>query len=66
MMRQLKENSISKTTYDKLGAEERESNTKIVRGILQKKKRPEYTQVYDSLVNREHHEELKLRNTGRH
>ena len=43
MMRGLKENSISKSAYDKLSDEEREFNTKIVRGVLHTKKRPEYT-----------------------
>jgi 2-oxoglutarate/2-oxoacid ferredoxin oxidoreductase subunit beta len=66
MMRGLKENSISKSAFDKLGEEEREFNTKIVRGVLQNRKRPEYTKIYNSLVERKHEEELKLRNTGRH
>jgi 2-oxoglutarate ferredoxin oxidoreductase subunit beta len=66
MMRTLKDNSISKSAYDKLSEDAREFNTKIVRGVLHRKKRPEYTQIYDSLVERKHEEELKLRNTGRH
>jgi 2-oxoglutarate ferredoxin oxidoreductase subunit beta len=66
MMGALKENSISKSAYDKLSPEERAGNAKIVRGVLHTKSRPEYTRIYDSLVARTHQEELKLRNTGRH
>jgi 2-oxoglutarate ferredoxin oxidoreductase subunit beta len=66
MMHALKDNSISKTAYDKLTPEEQNSNAKIVRGVLHKKIRPEYTRIYDSLVTRTHQEELKLRNAGRH
>lgn len=64
MMRSLKDNSISRTAYDRLGSEEREANPKIVRGILHTKVRPEYTKVYDTLVNRVHDEAIKLRNAG--
>jgi NADH:ubiquinone oxidoreductase subunit B-like Fe-S oxidoreductase len=66
MMHALKDSSISKSAFDKLSPEEQNSNTKIVRGVLTKKMRPEYTRVYDSLVSRTHQEELKLRNAGRH
>jgi 2-oxoglutarate ferredoxin oxidoreductase subunit beta len=67
MMRGLKENSISKAAYEKLGASEQQANTKIVRGVLHKKSRPEYTQIYNLLVEQQtHQEEIRLRNTGRH
>lgn len=66
MMRSLKDSSIAKTAYDKLSPEEQQANTKIVRGVLQKKSRPEYTQIYDLLVEQQtHQEEIRLRNTGR-
>lgn len=66
MMRSLKDNSIAKASYDKLSPEEQQANTKIVRGVLQKKNRPEYTQIYDLLVEQQtHQEEVRLRNTGR-
>ncbi len=66
MMRSLKDNSIPKASFDKLSSEEQQANTKIVRGVLQKKKRPEYTQIYDLLVQQQtHQEEIRLRNTGR-
>ncbi|MGZ9235906.1 MAG: 2-oxoacid:ferredoxin oxidoreductase subunit beta, partial [Anaerolineales bacterium] len=45
MMRGLKDNSMSKSAYDRLGDEERASNTNIVRGVLHTKNRPEYTKV---------------------
>lgn len=66
MMRGLKENSVSKSAYDKLSDEEREFNTKIVRGVLHTKKRPEYTKVYSTLVDRVHEEAIKPRNYGGH
>ncbi|PKN92518.1 MAG: 2-oxoacid:ferredoxin oxidoreductase subunit beta [Chloroflexi bacterium HGW-Chloroflexi-6] len=66
MMRSLKDNSIAKTAYDKLSPEEQQANTKIVRGVLQKKSRPEYTQIYDLLVEQQtHQEEIRPRNAGR-
>lgn len=66
MMRSLKDSSIAKTAYDKLSSEEQQANTKIVRGVLQKKSRPEYTQIYDLLVEQQtNQEEIRLRNTGR-
>jgi 2-oxoglutarate/2-oxoacid ferredoxin oxidoreductase subunit beta len=66
MMRSLKDSSIAKTAYDKLNPEEQRANTKIVRGVLQKKSRPEYTQIYDLLVAQQtQQEEIRLRNTGR-
>jgi 2-oxoglutarate ferredoxin oxidoreductase subunit beta len=66
MMRSLKDNSIAKTSYDKLSPEEQQANTKIVRGVLQRKNRPEYTKIYDLLVEQQtHQEEIRLRNVGR-
>lgn len=51
MMRALKENSISKSAYDRLPPEEQQANTKIVRGILhQDNTRAEYTAIYDQQV----------------
>src|SRR5512139_996286 len=64
MMRDLKDNSISKTAYERLSEEERGSNTKVVRGVLHTKDRPEYTKVYGSLVDRVHEESIKTRNHG--
>jgi 2-oxoglutarate/2-oxoacid ferredoxin oxidoreductase subunit beta len=66
MMRALKDNSISKSAYDKLSDEEREVNTKIIRGVLHTKKRPEYTKVYGTLVDKVHEEAIKPRNYGGH
>lgn len=67
MMRSLKDNSIPKASFDKLSPEEQQANARIVRGILQKKNRPEYTQIYDLLVEQQtHREEIRLRNVGRH
>ena len=66
MMRQLKDNSVSKPAFDKLDPDARAANTKIVRGVLHIKDRPEYTKIYGSLVERKHEEELRLRNVGRH
>jgi 2-oxoglutarate ferredoxin oxidoreductase subunit beta len=66
MMRALKENSVSKSAYDKLNDEDRESNMKIVRGVLHTKKRPEYTKVYGTLVDKVHEDALKPRNYGGH
>ena len=50
MMRQLKENSISSSAAEKLSPEERE--TKIVRGVFHEIEKPEYTQLYDELIQR--------------
>lgn len=67
MMRGLRDNSISKAAFDKLPPEEQQANTKIVRGVLYRKKRPEYTAIYDLIVQQQtHQEEIRLRNTGRH
>jgi 2-oxoglutarate ferredoxin oxidoreductase subunit beta len=48
MMRQLKDNSVSLNAAEKLSPEERE--TKIVRGVLHDVEKPEYTQLYEQLV----------------
>jgi 2-oxoglutarate ferredoxin oxidoreductase subunit beta len=64
MMRSLKDNSISKTAYEKLSDEERADNAKVVRGVLHTKKRPEYTKVYNTLVDRIHEEAIHTRNYG--
>jgi 2-oxoglutarate ferredoxin oxidoreductase subunit beta len=48
MMRQLKDVSVSLNAAEKLSPEERE--TKIVRGILHDIEKPEYTQLYDQLI----------------
>jgi 2-oxoglutarate ferredoxin oxidoreductase subunit beta len=64
MMRTLKENSISKAAYERLGEEERRSNTKIVRGVLHTKTRPEYTKVYATLVDRINGDTLQPRHYG--
>jgi 2-oxoglutarate ferredoxin oxidoreductase subunit beta len=50
MMRQLKENSVSASAAEKLSPEERE--TKIVRGVMHDVEKPEYTQLYDELIQR--------------
>ena len=50
MMRQLKDNSVSLTAADKLTAEEREA--KIVRGIIHDSEKPEYTDLYEQLIQR--------------
>ena len=50
MMRQLKDNSVSLNAAEKLTPEERE--TKIVRGVLHDIEKPEYTQLYEQLVQR--------------
>jgi 2-oxoglutarate ferredoxin oxidoreductase subunit beta len=50
MMRLLKDNSISASAAEKLPPEEREA--KIVRGVLLDIEKPEYTQLYDELIQR--------------
>ena len=50
MMRQLKDNSVSVNAVEKLTPQERE--TKIIRGVLQDVEKPEYTQLYDQLIQR--------------
>ena len=48
MMRLLKENSISQSAAEKLSPEEREA--KIVRGVFHEVEKPEYTQLYEQLI----------------
>jgi 2-oxoglutarate/2-oxoacid ferredoxin oxidoreductase subunit beta len=50
MMRQLKEGSITLNVADKLTTEERQA--KIVRGVLHEVEKPEYTQLYEQLIQR--------------
>jgi 2-oxoglutarate ferredoxin oxidoreductase subunit beta len=50
MMRQLKDNSVSLSAADKLSAEEREA--KIVRGVIHDAEKPEYTDLYEQLIQR--------------
>jgi 2-oxoglutarate ferredoxin oxidoreductase subunit beta len=50
MMRQLKDSSVSLNAAEKLSPEERE--TKIVRGVLYDVEKPEYTQLYDQLIQK--------------
>jgi len=50
MMRQLKEDSISMSAAEKLTPEEREK--KIVRGVMHDVVKPEYTQLYQQLIER--------------
>jgi 2-oxoglutarate ferredoxin oxidoreductase subunit beta len=52
MMRNLKDNSISKMAFDKLPDEEKAANTKIVRGNFVNKDRPQYTNTYANLITR--------------
>ena len=49
----LKDNSISKSAFEKLTPEERANNTKIVRGVMHVNEgREEYTRIYDRLIAR--------------
>ena len=48
MMRMLKENSVSQSAAEKLSPEEREA--KIVRGVFHEVEKPEYTQLYEQLI----------------
>jgi len=50
MMRLLKEDSISMTAAEKLSPEEVEK--KIVRGVMHDVEKPEYTQLYEQLIQR--------------
>ena len=65
MMRSLKENSIANSAFHKLTAEQRAENTKIVRGILHRNPaRPEYTSIYNHLIERVHSEDPTLSISG--
>jgi 2-oxoglutarate ferredoxin oxidoreductase subunit beta len=50
MMRALKDNSIPRSQFDALPAEEKTASTKIVRGKFIDIDRPQYTKVYANLV----------------
>src|SRR5512136_3052327 len=50
MMRQLKDNSITRVAADKLAPEQR--GGKIVRGVLCDLDKPEYTALYDQIIER--------------
>jgi 2-oxoglutarate ferredoxin oxidoreductase subunit beta len=50
MMRQLKDNSVTRTAADKLTPDERA--TKIVRGIFCDADKPEYTALYEQVIER--------------
>lgn len=50
MMRMLKEQSITKSTAEKLSPEERAG--KIVRGVLCNQDKPEFTALYDQVIER--------------
>jgi 2-oxoglutarate ferredoxin oxidoreductase subunit beta len=52
MMRRLKDNSLSRQAADKLGDEL--GPEQIVRGIFRDDDRPEYTQLYDKVIERAH------------
>jgi 2-oxoglutarate/2-oxoacid ferredoxin oxidoreductase subunit beta len=52
MMRQLKDNSISQTAYDKMTPEEKANNAKIVRGKFVDIERQQYTNSYANLITR--------------
>ena len=52
MMRALKEDSISRSAFEKLSPEEQAANTRIVRGNLANSDRPQYTQAYANLITR--------------
>ena len=50
MMRKLKEDSVPLSAADKLSPEERQK--KIIRGVLHDIEKPEYTQLYEELIQR--------------
>jgi 2-oxoglutarate ferredoxin oxidoreductase subunit beta len=51
MLGLIKENSLSKTAYDKLSREEQAANSKVVRGVLHNiDNRIEFTRAYDTLI----------------
>lgn len=52
MMRSLKDNTVSKSIYDRMTPEEKAANTKIVRGNFVNIDRPEYTNTYADLITR--------------
>jgi 2-oxoglutarate/2-oxoacid ferredoxin oxidoreductase subunit beta len=58
MMRLLKDDSVSMTAAEKLSPEEREK--KIVRGVMHDVEKPEYTQLYEQLVQRVQQAQLAI------
>jgi 2-oxoglutarate/2-oxoacid ferredoxin oxidoreductase subunit beta len=63
MMRKLKDNSITKTAADQLAPED--CGGKIVRGVLCDLDKPEYTALYDQLIERAKLAEIGMqRNSG--
>ncbi len=52
MMRQLKDNSITRAAADKLTPQERSGTKRIVRGVLCDLDKPEYTALYDQVIER--------------
>jgi 2-oxoglutarate ferredoxin oxidoreductase subunit beta len=52
MMLALKDNSLSKTAFEKLAPEERLANTKIVRGVMHRSERIEYNKMYAQVLAR--------------
>ena len=65
MMRGLKDNSISKSAYDRLErGRARDSIQRSCVGSCIPKSRPEYTKVYHTLVDRIHEEAIQTRNYG--
>jgi 2-oxoglutarate/2-oxoacid ferredoxin oxidoreductase subunit beta len=52
MMRALKDNSISRSAYERLSPEEQAGNTKVLRGNFVNIARPQYTGVYSNLITR--------------
>jgi 2-oxoglutarate ferredoxin oxidoreductase subunit beta len=52
MMRQLKDNSITRAAADKLTPQERSGTLRIVRGVLCDLDKPEYTALYDQVIER--------------
>ncbi len=52
MLRGLKDNSISRSAFEKLSPKDQASNTKIIRGNFLNIDRPQYTTTYANLINR--------------
>ncbi len=58
MMRLLKDDSVSITAAEKLSPEERDK--KIVRGVMHDVEKPEYTQLYEQLIQRVQQAQLAI------
>jgi 2-oxoglutarate ferredoxin oxidoreductase subunit beta len=52
MMRLLKDNSITVRAAEKLGEEA--NGDKIVRGVFRDEEKPEFTELYDQVIERAH------------